>query len=95
MLAVAGLPESEAVTTVANEANTIATITRVSQAVFCTPIRLTAVNATTAPTASGRAWSSDTYAPNVSAIAAQLAVFPTTNAQPARNPQPCPSRRRP
>ena len=36
-----------------------------------------------------------TYAANVSAMAAQLAVLPTTKPQPARNPHQGPSRSRP
>ena len=59
------------------------------------PRRFTAVTASTAATATSRAWPGHRYAPMVSAIAAQLAVLPTTNPQPARNPANGPSRSRP
>lgn len=59
-------------------------MTRVTPAVFWTPRRLTAARARTAATASGRAVRGAAYAPNVSAIAAQLASLPATNPQPAR-----------
>ena len=59
------------------------------------PRRFTAVTATTARTATTRAYAGHAYAPIASAIAAQLAVLPVTNAQPARKPGNGPSRSRP
>jgi hypothetical protein len=52
---------------------------RVARAVRWMPRRFSAVTATTAATASGRAACGQAYAPKVRAIAAQLAVLPTTN----------------
>jgi hypothetical protein len=53
------------------------------------------VSATTAAIPSGRASEGAAYAPNASAIAARLAIFPTTNPKPARKPKKGPSRSRP
>ena len=53
------------------------------------------MSATTAASATGLAHAGARYAPIVSAIAAQLAVLPTTKPQPARNPAKSPSRSRP
>lgn len=68
---------------------------RVARAVLVTPRRFTAVTAATAAAATGRACCGHRYAPMVSAAAAQLAVLPVTNPQPARKPTKPPSRSRP
>ena len=59
-VAVDGDDATPAATTTASVPSTIATMTRVSSAVLCTPRRLTAVSATTAPMPSGRASSGAT-----------------------------------
>ena len=69
---------------------------RVRPAVRVMPAQLTSARTTTTATATGRCQPSGTaYAANVIAIAAQLAVLPTTNPQPARKPRHSPSTSRP
>ena len=82
-----GSDVNELAMTTARLPSPTATIRWVSPAVFRTPRRFTAVSATTAPIASGRAKFGAVYSPKVRAIAAQLAVLPITKPQPARNPQ--------
>ncbi len=84
-----------AATTNASTVSVVATMTRVSHAAFCTPCRLSSVSSATAPTPVARVYSGQMYAPAVIAIAAQDAVLPTTNAQPAMYPQKGPRRSRP
>ena len=64
-------------------------------AVRVSPPRLTTATAATAVTATTRSAPGQRYAPTVSAMAAHEAVLPTTNPQPATNPQTGPSWRRP
>ncbi|OUD86190.1 hypothetical protein CMMCAS04_15570 [Clavibacter michiganensis subsp. michiganensis] len=71
-------------------------ITRASRAVRVTPRQPTVASATTASAATGRCHAAGTaYAAKVRAMAAQLAVLPMTNDQPARKPGHFPSRSRP
>ncbi len=71
-------------TTTASAASVSPSSTRVSRTERLTPDRLSAVSAQTAATAASRTCAGAQYDAKVSAIAAQLAVLPTTKAQPAR-----------
>jgi hypothetical protein len=92
---VSGAPSSEPATTAARDTPTTASTARVTRAVRSTRSTVTTAMARTAPTAAGFGKRGAAYAPNVSAIAAQLALLPTTNPHPARNPHSSPRRLRP
>ena len=78
------------------EAPVSVTLTRAIATVRVTPRLLTTASATTAATATGFCHGVGTaYAENVNAMAAELAVLPTTNDQPARKPGHSPSNCRP
>jgi hypothetical protein len=80
-------PDAEAATTTrASTAKTTTTITLVRAAVRVTPTVLTAASTRTAATATGFSHPRGRHTANVNAIAAQLAVLPMTNDQPAKNP---------
>lgn len=80
----------------ANATSAIVTLTRAIATVRVTPRLLTTASATTAATATGFCHGVGTaYAENVNAMAAELAVLPTTNDQPARKPGHSPSNCRP
>ncbi len=81
-------PDAEAATTTsASTASTTTTIAFVRAAVRVTPTVLTAASTRTAATATGFSHPAGAaYEANVNAIAAQLAVLPMTNDQPAKNP---------
>src|SRR6478735_4157518 len=81
-----------AATATARVRSTATTMIRVSWAVRVTPNQLTVTRATTAMIATGFSHPAGAaYAAKVSAIAAQLAVFPTTKPHPAMKPHHGPS----
>src|SRR5262249_32891773 len=92
------LPNAIAPMTTANATSDAATSTLGGRAVREMPRRSAPASPTTAASPAARRPHSEpgsTYAPNVIAIAAHDAVFPTTNPKPAKKPHHSPRRSRP